>query len=102
MTFNVGDICIIVHDLHGGVLTGRDCVITKPLSAMPILDPFGPGIIETPTYGLAVHGVSYTVRALPEELRLKRPPSKDDAEPRADFTPGDWSRCAWRPAKVAT
>jgi hypothetical protein len=29
-------------------------------------------------------------------LRLKRPPD----EPRADFTPGEWELCPWKPNKV--
>jgi hypothetical protein len=34
------------------------------------------------------------------QIRLKRPPTHDDAEPRADFTPGEWDLCPWKPNTV--
>lgn len=35
-----------------------------------------------------------------DALRLKRPPSKDDAEPRADFTPCDADFSEWLKART--
>src|SRR5262249_21589542 len=35
-----------------------------------------------------------------EYLRPKRPPSRDDAEPRTDFTPGDWDLMPWKPNRT--
>lgn len=37
--------------------------------------------------------------ALPDQIRLKRPPNNDDTEPRADLTSGDWELCPWRPKR---
>ncbi len=94
MSFKVGDVCVIVapgKPNHG-------CEVT-------ILGPYVGTVITYDGEKKYVDGYDVSTENLVwsrpagmaydrTQLRLKRPPSKDD------FTAGDWELCPWRPERV--
>jgi hypothetical protein len=101
MSFKVGDVVEIVGYFHhperlgmvGTVVGGqaiRETIYGEKLLGYQIDIP---GAVSIP-------GSNGLFQYPAQHLRLKRPPSKDDAEPRADFTPGEWELCPWKPNTV--
>jgi len=95
VSFKVGDVCVIVRTVQFHEYLGRECVVTGPLEMRhDSLSPDG----ESLRYEIECDGKRFT--PFPDQLRLKRPPSDDKQEPRADFTPGEWDLCPWKPNRV--
>lgn len=100
MKFKVGDVVEVVFVIHefNKAMVGSETVITEVHPDWKWTD-FDKSIgIGGCGYRTAINRPGKAFSA--DQLRLKRPPTKDDSEPRSDFTPGDWSLCPWRPEGV--
>lgn len=90
--FKVGDVCEIIASENYAHLIGLECVIVGGLQ--PRMTAKGCEIIayHIEINGVAEPGPERKWIALQSCLRLKRPPTKDDAEPLLDHVPceGDW------------
>lgn len=100
---SVGDVCVIVETAFPEKFRGMECVVTDALAwREDVCDPNG---IDDPDwyYEIRLEGEIWYRYAKRDELRKKRPPAKDDSEPRTQFTPADpegWDITHWNPDKV--
>lgn len=79
--FRAGDVCVIIRARFAPNRVGTECVLIGRDSTTEEWE------LDLPDGARPSFGGYFT---LPDScLRLKRPPSKDDAEPRADFTPAE-------------
>lgn len=93
MKFKVGDVCEIFKVETEPRALGRECTVigVDPSNGKWAYQIHVPGLIGN---------MGHDIWWCPEYcLRLKRPPTEDDAEPRLDFTPCPWDRCAWQPKR---
>ena len=88
--FKVGDVCVLISAHVHPEMIGAECTIYE-------VGDFGAGEYRCKFHEFPTEPNTHWV-AWREQLRLKRLP-KDDAEPRSDFTPGDWDLMPWRPTK---
>jgi hypothetical protein len=96
--FKVGDLCVGQNLVNEIEYNGVDCVIIEGLHF---------SAFHSEISGVRGNAWGYMVRwadgdetfQQPHELRLKRPPSKDDAEPLTDFTPSSWDVGPFNPYK---
>ncbi len=109
MSFKVGDVCVIVGSSPGREhFVGREVVIASELRLVGVFDGLGNKLPPEPRHRVEADWLKNektfsTTRFWsykPGYLRLKRPPSDDKQEPRADFTPGEWDLCPWKPTQV--
>lgn len=94
MSFKVGDVVIAQNFVEMPWRNGCEGVVIAIKTNLPV--------VGSVTKNFAVLPLAYRVEwsdgkitaQEPYQLRLKRPPSKDD------FTAGDWELCPWRPERV--
>jgi hypothetical protein len=82
--FKVGDVCVIVGSWTNPHHNGMECTVTSAPYRFYDLDVY--------STRLADGSVSSASESC---LRLKRPPTQDDSEPRSDFTPCEDDFSEW-------
>jgi hypothetical protein len=97
MNFKVGDLCVLVL-APNSVWNGQEVIVTAGPERYRF-KKLSDGLEFSAIGYLVVDSQGMETAQLPEELRLKRQPNKDDAEPRTDFTPGEWDLCPFNPYK---
>jgi len=103
MNFKVGDICVFREHVEPAMYRGIECtILALPEWMDDVVKNLPPYAQEPPGYfyKIMADGDPSHSYALESEMCLKKPPSDGDAEPRVDFTPGDWDLMPWRPENV--